>query len=257
MYSTVQGLIIQYNTIQYNTIQLYRSGVGGSMNGTFVYYMYMLYANDISIISLSSSGLQRLLNICDDYCKLHDLIFNVKKSMCIYFSTAMNKHCGCPVIYLRNSVRQYVQKVKYLWVFLYSTMKTTLDVARQTRKFYLQANLLLHNFKHCSDDVKCALFQTCCTNMYCCQLWFNSTKCSIKSYLHVQATIVFYVVFFASLNHIAQVICLHQEEFPHLLNFYGSLYIDSQIELRAVQILLLVLAYHLLGLLNGGVLYCM
>ena len=49
----------------------------------------------------------------------------------------------------------------------------------------MQAKLLLRNFRHCSDDVKCSLFQTywCqtyCTNMYCCQLWFNSTKSSIN-----------------------------------------------------------------------------
>ena len=61
-----------------------------------------------------------------------------------------------------------------------SLMKTTIDVSRQTRKFYMQANLLLCNFRHCSDDVKCSLFQTYCTNMYCCQLWFNSTKSSIN-----------------------------------------------------------------------------
>ena len=88
---------------------LNKSGVDGSMN-------HMLYADDICIISLSSSGLQRLLNICDDYCKLQDLIFNAKKSMCIYFSTTMNIHCGLPVIYLGNtsSVCQFVQEVKYL-----------------------------------------------------------------------------------------------------------------------------------------------
>ena len=49
-----------------------------------------------------------------------------------------------------------------------------------TLVIYLQANLLLRNFRHCSDDVKCAFFQTCCTNMYCCQLWFNSIKSSTK-----------------------------------------------------------------------------
>ena len=62
-------------------------------------------------------------------------------------------------------------------------MKTTIDVhvARQTRNFYLQANLLLRNFRHCSDQVKFVLFQTYCTNLYCCQLWFNSTKSSLKN----------------------------------------------------------------------------
>ena len=63
---------------------------------------------------------------------------------------------------------------------IHSSKKTTIDVAKQTSKFYLQANLLLRNFRHCSDQVKCVLFQTYCTNLYCCQLWFNSTKSSLK-----------------------------------------------------------------------------
>ena len=63
---------------------------------------------------------------------------------------------------------------------IHSSMKTTIDVARQIRKFYLQGNLLLRNFRHCSDQVKCVLFQTYCTYLYCCQLWFNSAKSSLK-----------------------------------------------------------------------------
>ena len=140
----------------------------------------MLYADDICIISLSSAGLQQLLNICSGYSELRDLTFNAKKSMCMYFSTSMNKHCGCPVIYLGNSICEFVKEVKYLGAMIHSSMKTTIDVARQTRKFYLQANLLLRNFRHCSDHVKCVLFQTLCTNLYCCQLLFNSTKSSLK-----------------------------------------------------------------------------
>ena len=37
----------------------------------------------------------------------------------------MNKHCGLPVIYLRNSECQFVQEVKYVGVIIHSTMKTT------------------------------------------------------------------------------------------------------------------------------------
>ena len=73
---------------------LNKSGVVESMNGTFV--NHMLYADDICIILLSSSGLQRLLNICDDDCKLHDLIFNAKKSMCINFSTTITNIVAFP-----------------------------------------------------------------------------------------------------------------------------------------------------------------
>ena len=40
---------------------------------------HTLYADDICIVSLSSSGLQQLLNICNDNCNLHDLALNAKK----------------------------------------------------------------------------------------------------------------------------------------------------------------------------------
>ena len=39
---------------------------------------------------------------------------------------------------------------------------------------------MLCNFRHCSDQIKCVLFQTYYTNLYCCQLWLNSTKSSLK-----------------------------------------------------------------------------
>ena len=97
----------------------------------------MLYADDICIISLSSASLQQLLNICSGYSELHDLTFNAKTSMCMYFSTRMNKYCGCFVIYLSISICEFVKDVKYLGIMIHSSTKTTIDVARQTRKYYL------------------------------------------------------------------------------------------------------------------------
>ena len=38
----------------------------------------------------------------------------------------------------------------------------------------------LRNFRYCSDDVKCMLSRSFCTNMYCSPLWFNSTSSNIK-----------------------------------------------------------------------------
>ena len=40
--------------------------------------------------------------------------------------------------------------------------------------------MLLPNFRYCSNEVKCNLFKSFCTNMYCCLLWFNSTSSSVK-----------------------------------------------------------------------------
>ena len=81
-----------------------------------------------------------------------------------------------------------MQEVKYLGVLLNPSMKTSIDVSRQTRKFYAQAIMLLHNFRYCSNEVKCSLFKSFCTNMYCCPLWFNSTSSS-KTLVNFSKTI--------------------------------------------------------------------
>ena len=140
----------------------------------------MLYADDLCIVSLSSAGLQKLLSICDEYCTRHSITFNVKKSVCMFFKCTVNKHCKNSTVFLSGNQIDFVQEVKYLGVLLNSSMKTSIDFSRQTRKFYAQANMLLRNFRYCSNEVKCSLFKSFCTNMYCCPLWFNSTSSSVK-----------------------------------------------------------------------------
>ena len=47
--------------------------------------------------------------------------------------------------------------------------------------FYAQTNMLLRNFRYCTNDVKCTLIKSFCVNMYCYPLWFNSTSSAIKT----------------------------------------------------------------------------
>ena len=37
-------------------------------------------------------------------------------------------------------------------------------------------------FRYCSNEVKCSLFKSFCTNMYCYPLWFNSTSSIVKKW---------------------------------------------------------------------------
>ena len=69
----------------------------------------------------------------------------------------------------------YVEEAKYLGVYIHKN-STDCDVKRQMRKFYANINMLLRQFHYCSYDVKCHLFKTFCSNMYCCSFWFKSTK---------------------------------------------------------------------------------
>ena len=156
---------------------LNKSSIGGFIDGKRV--NHELFADDLCIVSLSSAGLQQLLSICDQYCAMHSIIFNIK-NLYAFFRCSMNKTCDITNVVLSGNIIDNVHKTKYLGVSLCSDMKTSIDVCRQTSKFYAQANTILRNFRYCSDDVKCMLFRSLCTNMYCFPLWFNSTSSSIK-----------------------------------------------------------------------------
>ena len=50
------------------------------------------------------------------------------------------------------------------------------DVKRQMRKYYANANMLLRNFSYCSLDVKCCMFKSYFSTMYCSSMWFDSIQ---------------------------------------------------------------------------------
>ena len=122
-------LLMVFVTVFYKLFNVYIDGLsnilnncttGGFLGGKRI--NHMLYADDLCIVSLSSAGLQNLLSICDKYCASHSITFNVKKSVCMFFKSSVNKHCDYANVYLSGNHIDFVQEVKYLGVFLNSSM---------------------------------------------------------------------------------------------------------------------------------------
>ena len=61
-------------------ITLNSSDIEGYLGDAFLYHLY--YADDSCLMSLSSSGMQQLLNTCQTYATNHQLLYNGAK----YFS---------------------------------------------------------------------------------------------------------------------------------------------------------------------------
>ena len=72
-----------------------------------------------------------------------------------------------------------VDQCRYLGITI-STNNSDVDLKRQMRKLYANVNLLLRKFSKCSVDVKCFLFKTYCSNLYCAPMWFDCTKAALK-----------------------------------------------------------------------------
>ena len=81
---------------------LNKSSIGVSIGGKQI--NHMLYADDLCIVSLSSAGLQQLLSICDQYCAMHSITFNVKKSVCMFSRCSMNKTCHITNVVLSGTL---------------------------------------------------------------------------------------------------------------------------------------------------------
>ena len=191
--------------------------------------------------------------------QLHDLTFNAKKSVCMFFRSSVNKQCGLSDIFISGSICEFSNVVKYLGVMINSSFKTTIDVQRQTRNFYARANLLIRNFRYCTDNVKCYLFQSYCTSMYCCQLWFNSTKGSLKKLKTSYNSVLRRFLTISKPYSASQMFV--SREYYRLMNCHVNLCIGLLRELKTVQTQLYMPAYHhlfsyTLPFENGGAHYC-
>ena len=65
------------------SMHLNSSGIGGYLGTAFI--NHLCYEDDLCLISLSSSGLQQLLHICNEYAAEHQLICNGSKSFSLCF----------------------------------------------------------------------------------------------------------------------------------------------------------------------------
>ena len=54
----------------------------------------------------------------------------------MFITSSVIKHCDYANVHLSGNHIDFVQEVKYLGVLLNSSMKTSIDVSRQARKFY-------------------------------------------------------------------------------------------------------------------------
>ena len=115
--------------------------------------------------------MQHLLDICDTFGV--QLSYNATKSFSLCFRTKQIK-INPPSFVWGKQIIPAVDKCKYLGI-LVSETNCDGDLKRQMRKYYANVNMLLLKFSCCSSDVKCCMFKSYRTTMYCSPMWFDST----------------------------------------------------------------------------------
>ena len=55
------------------------------------------------------------------------------------------------------------------------------DLKQQLCKLYANVNMIIRKFSRCSPDVKCFLFKSYCSNLYCFILWYDCSKTALRT----------------------------------------------------------------------------
>merc|ERR1712215_301777 len=75
---------------------------------------HLMYADDLVLISPSTAGLQKLLNICQRFDIEHDMIFNPQKSAVMFFKPSDAINLNNPVFVLNSKLISIMDEYKYL-----------------------------------------------------------------------------------------------------------------------------------------------
>ena len=141
---------------------------------------HFMFADDLTILSPCSSGFQQLLNICSNYGIDFDIKYNAKKSMVLICRTKDDMELRFPAFYLSGQTMCVSKSTKYLGHIITATLEDDEDMSRQRRMLYVQANMLVRKFHHCTTDVKVNLFRAYCTPLYTAPLWVKYKKESLR-----------------------------------------------------------------------------
>ena len=136
-----------------------------------VMYNHLLYADDMVLIAPSIAALQKLLDKCSIFALNHSILYNVKKTVCMCFRPKVLKANFDPIVFLSGKEIKCVTSHKYLGVFINSNQTDNTSIEQQVKNVYSRGNMIIRNFKHCCESVKCQLFESFCTSFYCSSLW--------------------------------------------------------------------------------------
>ena len=90
--------------------QLEQSGDGCHIG--HIFYGALGYADDLTLLSPTAKGLQRMLEVCEQFGIKYDVAFNPRKTVCICFSRKQQH--DLPVLTFNNEILKWSPSVKHL-----------------------------------------------------------------------------------------------------------------------------------------------
>ena len=110
---------------------LSNENVGCCVNSNVI--NHIMYADDLCLLAPSAKLLQCLINICSKYASDHDIVYNVKKAVCMLVKSNKFNLTNLPCIKLGKTQLKYVTEYKYLSCIVTDNLGDNKDVQKTLR----------------------------------------------------------------------------------------------------------------------------
>jgi hypothetical protein len=107
---------------------LSKSYVGCYINDVCINHLF--YADDAVLLAPLPYALQILLNICQDFASLNEMVYNVKKTVCMHM-LPKKLNLYVPNMYLNGRILTWVCEQKYLGIYMTSNFSYERDIEQQ------------------------------------------------------------------------------------------------------------------------------
>ena len=128
-----------------------------------------------------------MLNVCENFSKDYNVIFNASKSKLMYFGKD-NLNSENLLCMSNGSSIEFVEQCLHLSTIYSDISKKNIDIT--TNDLYLRTNNLMADFSYAQNSTLSVLYNSYCMNVYGSQLWcFNNYKSVERFYIAKRKTI--------------------------------------------------------------------
>ena len=148
------------------------------------------YADDLSLLCPTLSGIEYMLQICEEYADEHRILFNAKKSKLLTFKSSCHSTITENMLHMKNGVPiETVNECKHLGSTVHTDISNK-SIGNAINDIFMRTNNLMSDFSHCNSSTLSILHNTYCMSIYGSQLWrYNDNKSVEKFYIAWRKTI--------------------------------------------------------------------
>jgi exonuclease III len=140
-----------------------------------VHYMGALSsADDLSLLCTTLFGLQKMINMCEEFGKKYGIKYNPKKSMCM--KMGCNSNGVLPQLRLSGDRIEWVKKVRHLGNIITHDLRETGEISQKRGDLIGRVNKTLVTFRKAPDSVLRPIFNSKCSHLYGCEGWNLADK---------------------------------------------------------------------------------